>query len=103
MIDFLNSRWVTNHLVAHDERVLPNGLRIEQTRWIEEGRIEKRLLIRNSLEAREYIESVRLFELPDFERMFADAGLHLRFTFGSYSGDMFEPEKSPRLILFAQK
>ena len=46
VLDFLNSRWVREHFVAHDERVAPNGTHIEQTRWIENGRIEKRLLLR---------------------------------------------------------
>ncbi len=101
VIDFLNSQWVRTHLVAHDEQVTPNGIHIEQTRWIEDGRIEKRLLIRNSFEAKEYIESVRLFDLSDFERMFQGAGLTLRHVFGSYHGKAFLQDTSPRLIMFA--
>ncbi len=100
VIDFLNSRWVRNHLVAHDERVAPNGMHIEQTRWVEDGRIEKRLLIRNTIEASEYIESVKLFNLADFERMFQGAGLTLRYVFGTYRGASFNPDTSPRLIMF---
>ncbi len=100
VIDFFNSSWVRNHLVSHDERVAPNGMHIEQTRWIEAGRIEKRLLIRNSIEASEYIESVRLFDLSDFERMFHSAGLTLRHVFGTYSGSAYNPDTSQRLIMF---
>jgi SAM-dependent methyltransferase len=100
VIDFLNSYWVRSHLVAHDERVAPNGMHIEQTRWIENGRIEKRLLIRNAVEASEYIESVKLFDLADFESMFQRAGLTLRHVFGTYRGAPFNPDTSPRLIMF---
>jgi SAM-dependent methyltransferase len=103
VIDFFNSRWVRSHLVAHDERLLDGGLRLEQTRWIENGRVEKRLLIRENEEAHEYIESVRLYELDDFERMFRDAGLRTVHTYGNYAGDAYDRERSPRLILFAQK
>jgi SAM-dependent methyltransferase len=103
VLDFLNSRWVREHFVAHDERVVPNGTRIEQTRWIENNRIEKRLLVRNNFEAKEYIESVRLFERSDFEQMFSAAGLTLRHLFGTYSGGSFDPDTSPRLIMFALK
>lgn len=103
VLDFLNSRWVREHFVVHDERVAPNGTRIEQTRWIENNRIEKRVLIRNNFEAKEYIESVRLFERSDFERMFLSAGLTLRHLFGTYSGAAFDPDTSPRLIMFAKK
>jgi SAM-dependent methyltransferase len=100
VIDFLNCKWVREHLVAYDERLAPNGTHIEQTRWIENGRIEKRLLIRNAVEACEYIESVKLFDLADFERMFQSAGLTLRHVFGSYRGAVFNPDTSPRLIMF---
>ncbi len=103
VLDFLNSHWVREHFVAHDERVTPNGMRIEQTRWIEYNRIEKRLLLRNNFEAKEYIESVRLFMLSDFERMFSNAGLTLRHLFGTYSGSVFEPDTSPRFIMFAKR
>jgi SAM-dependent methyltransferase len=102
VIDFLNSHWVRGHLVSHDERVAPNGMHIEQTRWIENGRIEKRLLIRNAIEANEYIESVKLFDLSNFESMFRSAGLTLRHVFGTYGGAAFNPDTSPRLIMFCE-
>jgi SAM-dependent methyltransferase len=103
VIDFVNSQFVRKHLVAHDERLLPGGMRLEQSRWIEDGRVEKRLLIRNGEEAHEYIESVRLFELKDFERMFQDAGLQIHHQFGDYTGEPFDADRSKRLILFAKK
>jgi SAM-dependent methyltransferase len=103
VIDFLNSLYVRKHLVAHDERLLPGGKRLEQSRWIEDGRVEKRLLIRDVEEAHEYAESVRLFELKDFERMFTTAGLTLEYLFGDYMGEPFDKGKSSRLIMFAKK
>jgi SAM-dependent methyltransferase len=103
VIDFFNSNWVREHFVSHDERILKDGTTIDQTRWIQEGRIEKRLLIRMAHEAREYIESVRLFELSDFEKMFRNSGLSLEHVFGTYSGGQFNVENSPRLIMFAKQ
>ena len=103
VIDFFNSNWVREHFVSHDERILKDGTTIDQTRWIQEGRIEKRLLIRMAHEAREYIESVRLFELSDFEKMFRNSGLSLVHVFGTYSGGQFNVENSPRLIMFAKQ
>ena len=60
-------------------------------------------LIRDTTEAREYVESVRLFELPDFERMFSDAGLSLEQCFGDYEGHWFDRAQSPRLIMFVKR
>lgn len=101
--DFFNEYWLRKHLVAHDERMMPDGRRLEQTRWIEGGRVEKRLLLRSQEEAIEYIESVRMFGLADFERMYASAGLRLQHLFGSYDGSTFDLESSPRLIMFSTK
>ncbi len=103
VIDFFNSHWVREHFVAHDERVLSGGRRLEQSRWLQNGRVEKRLLIRDALDATEYIESVRLFELQDFQRMFDACGLRVSHIFGSYIGEAFDARKSSRLIMFAQK
>jgi SAM-dependent methyltransferase len=103
VIDFFNSRWLREHYIARDERNLPSGSRLEQTRWVENGRIEKRLIIREASEAREYIESVRLFELRDFDGMFEKAGLRLTETFGGYTGEAYNEESSHRLIMFAER
>lgn len=103
VLDFFNAHWLRTHLVAHDERVLPEGKRLEQTRWIENGRIEKRLLLRSREEAHEFVESVRMFTLEDFRKMLTGAGLEIQHLFGSYDGSTFNAELSPRLILFAQK
>ena len=103
VLDFLNAAWVKSHLVAHDERVLTDGQRLQQFRWIENGRVEKRILIRDRVEAHEYVESVRLFILDDFKEMFARSGLKLEKVFGNYFGSQFDEMKSPRMIMFAKK
>jgi 2-polyprenyl-3-methyl-5-hydroxy-6-metoxy-1,4-benzoquinol methylase len=101
--DFFNSTWLRHNLISHDERLLPDGRRLEQTRWIEKGRVEKRLLLRSTEEAVEYVESVRMFTRQDFERMFGDAGLRLKHLFGSYDGSEFNETDSSRLIMFAER
>lgn len=102
IMDFFNSNWLRHNLVAHDERILPDGRRLEQTRWIERGRVEKRLLLRSTSEAVEFVESVRLFSLEDFRKMLSASGLKLQHLFGSYDGSEFNEATSSRLIMFAR-
>ena len=102
VLDYFNADWLRSHLIARDERVLPDGGRLEQTRWIENGRVEKRILIRRDEEAQEFFESVRLFSLEDFERMFGQTHLRVMKTFGNYNGGPFDAKSSPRLIMFAK-
>ncbi len=109
VLDFFNADWVRTHLVAHDERILPDRKRLEQTRWIEGGRVEKRMLIRGNAheksgaDAQEFLESVRLYSLEDFRKMFESAGLKLNSMAGNYTGAPFDAERSPRLIMFVSK
>lgn len=103
VMDFFNSTWLRHNLVSHDERIMPDGRRLEQTRWIEKGRVEKRLLLRSTSEAVEYVESVRMFSLEEFKQMFAQNGLRLKHLFGGYDGSEFHESTSPRLIMFAER
>lgn len=103
VVDFFNASWLRHNLVSHDERLLPDGRRLEQTRWIENGRVEKRLLLRSTEEAVEYVESVRMYSKEEFEKMFAENGLTLKHLFGGYDGSEFNEKDSSRLIMFAQR
>lgn len=103
VMDFFNSNWLRHNLISHDERIMPDGRRLEQARWIEKGRVEKRLLLRSTSEAVEFVESVRMFTLEDFRRMFAESGLRIKHLFGGYDGSEFNESTSQRLIMFAQR
>jgi cyclopropane fatty-acyl-phospholipid synthase-like methyltransferase len=103
VMDFFNSQWLRHNLISHDERIMPDGRRLEQTRWIEKGRVEKRLLLRSTSEAVEFVESVRMFTLEEFKKMFEANGLRLKHLFGGYDGSEFHDATSPRLIMFAER
>lgn len=107
--DFLNAPFVRDTLVSHSvER--RDGLLIEQSRWIENARINKRIILKKS--AREttedgegqasFTESVALLDRDDFEEMYAIAGLDIITILGTYHGDAYN-HSSPRMILFSRK
>jgi hypothetical protein len=104
VLDYLN--------VNHAER----GLRPEQiteidgtiyrvTRWMDAWHFFKRIEIADPREERllEYVERVAKFRLPDFERLFASAGLWIEEVFGNYRLDAYDVVESPRVILVARK
>ncbi len=103
VLDFFNSFLVNNNLSARDETTLSSGERVEQSREIRNGRVVKKIIIYSEHGSKEFHESVRLFELLDFEKMFANAGLTIREKFGNYDGARFDVGSSPRLILVAQR
>lgn len=99
--DFLNAEYVQRHLVPCDRFQL-DGIEVVQERWIENGRVNKRIRLRRNGIEQVFYESVRLLRLSDFQKLYRAAGLNLQAVLGDYAGRPFTSE-SPRLILYARK
>lgn len=100
--DFLNAPQVRATLVPEDEHVR-HGVHIHQKRWIEDGRIHKRITLTPEDGAPEtHRESVRLFTRADLEAMYEAVGLRPTHAFGHYDGRPHAGD-SPRLILMAER
>ncbi len=54
--DFLNASFIKKNFVAYDEKNLPSGERIEQSREIAGDRVEKKIIIHSSESSKEYHE-----------------------------------------------
>ncbi len=99
--DFLNAPQVIDTLQPEDTHTV-NGVTIDQHRWIENERINKRITITHDEETETYRESVRLFTLDDLTDMYENMGLDLVTTYGDYDGSP-HTDDSPRLLLYARK
>jgi len=99
--DFLNAPQVMDSLRPTDTTTV-DGVTIEQHRWIENDRINKRITIDHDGDTETYRESVRLFTLDDLMTMYADVGLDLVTTYGDYDGSPYT-DNSPRLLLYARR
>jgi SAM-dependent methyltransferase len=100
MLDFLNADELRHSLLPYSKQQF-DGIVVEQFRSIDHGRVEKRIVVHSAGEQREFRESVRLFTLPDFQRMFRQAGFSDPLVFGTYAGAAFSAS-SPRCIMFAR-
>jgi len=98
VIDFLNPDYVQNHLKPTSEHQ-HHHVHILEERWIEDGRVYKKITIDHE---KVFIESVRLYQLDDMARMLADNGLQIRQVYGDYEAGVFSAE-SERMIILAQK
>jgi SAM-dependent methyltransferase len=99
--DFLNASYVRANLVPETHRT-EGEIEISERRWIEAGRINKEITLRRNGEEHTFKESVRLLTPGDLSTFYAEAGLDLRATYGTYTGDP-HTAASPRLILYALK
>lgn len=99
--DFLNAPLVADSL-GSSTRETEGGLTIHQRRWIENGRVNKKITIEHDEGTDTFHESVRLYTLDDLKEMYVAVGLTLVELFGDYDGADYTPD-SPRLLLHARK
>ncbi|HET6566902.1 MAG TPA: methyltransferase domain-containing protein [Rhodothermales bacterium] len=99
--DFLNAPRVVGRLVPEDRRAA-GDVEIVQHRWVDDGRINKRIEIQGDSTVSVFNESVRLFTLNDFRKMYPAVGLDLLEVMGDYDGAAYTPD-APRLILYARR
>jgi hypothetical protein len=103
--DFLNVPYVRATLIPHSERIV-EGVHIDETRWIADGRVRKRIVLRPvdqpDAAPRVFEESVALLDRADFERLYALAGLRTIDVRGDYDGAAWTPD-APRLILVSRR
>ncbi len=104
VMDFLNPGYVQNNLVPEEE-VEVEGMQCRMRRRIEENTIIKSILFDSpETGARlQYQERVRLYDVDWFDRSFKASGLEMVDKRGGYSGEAYDPETSPRMLMVAEK
>jgi SAM-dependent methyltransferase len=102
VLDLPNPTVLERELVAHSERDV-GELHVEESRWIESEprRVCKttRVFDRGGTLVDTLEERVHLFDPSEVEGYFAAVGLFVEDTLGSYDGDPFAAEQSPRCLL----
>ena len=99
--DYFNVPHILQNLVPEDQDVRDHT-EISQRRWVDDGRINKEITLRTNGDEQTFRESVRLFGMKDFERMYDEAGFDIVASYGDYDGNPYG-ERAPRLILHANK
>lgn len=102
VIDFLNAHTVINQLVKQEKQIIED-IEFRINRFVEDGKIIKKIDIIDRQKFLTYKEKVSAFTLTDFKNMFTQSGFKLIGTFGNYQLGPFDKESSNRLILLAQK
>ncbi|KKO54298.1 class I SAM-dependent methyltransferase [Paenibacillus sp. DMB20] len=104
IIDFLNPAYVERHLVPESVRE-SEGQRIEEKRTIDNGYVKKAIAISDldGGEPRHYQERVKLYTRDEFKMMIEEVGLRIDQIHGSYDGEAYEPESSPRMIFVGRR
>jgi SAM-dependent methyltransferase len=102
VLDYFNSEHVRQALKPHYQQTA-GGIDFHIRKHIKNGYIFKNIDFEANGNEYHFQERVRLFEIQDFEQLFAAAGLKIIQKFGNYQLDAFDLQQSPRLVLVAQK
>ncbi len=102
VIDFLNRNFVESNLVP-ETNVEYRDRFISQKRRIENDRVIKQISIRKNGIERIYHESVKLYSKDELSGFITSAGFRTQNNFGDYSGNNFDLNTSPRIIIIAHK
>lgn len=103
-LDYLNAPQVRATLEPGPERIERGGIAATIHRRLEGSRVVKRMRIQRTStgESREAVESVRLYDPPELERIAAAAGLSLRTSLGGYAGEPYGSGSERWIGIFAK-
>jgi hypothetical protein len=101
VIDFLNAQRVRDTLVA-SEVVQRGAISFEIQRKISHGKVVKQIDFTDQGQRFQYQEQVQLLGLDDFKELLQEQ-FDVRYTFGDYALNAYDPSSSPRLILIASR
>lgn len=104
ILDYLNAYNVRKDLVGEEEELF-RDMTVHIKRKIRKNMVYKNIRFNGEklLKPIEYQERVKLYEPDWFEKKFAKYGFGIKKIYGSYEGDDFDKEESPRLLMIAKK
>lgn len=102
VLDFFNSYKVIANLVKNEVKEVEN-IKFNLKREYKEGNIIKNINFEADGEMNSFMEKVQAVKLEEFQDLFSYTKMKIIATFGNYSLEQYDKEKSDRLIIIAQK
>jgi SAM-dependent methyltransferase len=102
LMDFFNPTYVLNHLVSQ-ETVIKQGISFVINRWAQDGFLYKSIDFKDQKETFHFEEKVELISKSDFLEYSFNSGLSWTGLMGDYQLNLFDDQKSPRMIFLWTK
>lgn len=102
VFDYLNPNWVQQHLKEEESKKVQD-VSFKIRRRIENDCIVKDIRVMDDSETFEFQEMVKAYSKDRLTDMLIRSGFEVHQVYGDYNLSAFEPQKSPRTILLAQK
>lgn len=102
VLDYFNSRYIEKNLVRESTENFGDE-KIIQRRSINGTRVNKQIIIKSNGDEKHFRESVRMYKKCELFRAIQSSGFTIENIFGDSSGNSFDLETSPRIIIIARK
>ena len=102
ILDYLNPKYVEQNLINKSRQKIDKKIVVEE-RKIENGRVEKEIIISDDKFRHRYFESVQLYSFQELLFVFQDFGFHSIKEYGNYKGELYDENSSERMIIIFQK
>jgi SAM-dependent methyltransferase len=105
VLDYLNVNYSEDRIIEKETKEI-DGVYYDITRWDDETHFYKQIAVKDSHEGseiHEYREQVEKIRLHEFDLLFKKHGLKLKQVYGDYNLNSYDPDRSPRLIMIAEK
>ncbi|PIO48318.1 MAG: methyltransferase type 11 [[Chlorobium] sp. 445] len=102
VLDFFNATYVRKNYKPLTKRML-DGIYVSEERKIVGDSIKKVITLVENGKLKRFMESVRLYSHTELIEQLSAVGFCIVGILGDYDGALFDPDSSPRVIIFAEK
>ncbi|MBU8905345.1 class I SAM-dependent methyltransferase [Desertibacillus haloalkaliphilus] len=102
IIDYLNPTFLKNNLIPFSKEEV-GSMELIQYRKIQEGYVNKSIILKSKKEEKKYEEKIKLYDLDKMVSMLTSYGFVIKNKIGDYDASPFDSQRSPRMILICQK
>ncbi|MFN4298724.1 MAG: class I SAM-dependent methyltransferase [Thermaurantimonas sp.] len=102
VFDFLNARAVKEGVIPN-QTIEISGIRFEISRFIENEKVVKQIVVNDSGRIYTFFERVQLFDATLLQNLITQVGLEIKALYGNIKLHSFDETTSPRVIIIAKK
>jgi SAM-dependent methyltransferase len=102
VLDYMNAAKVCSYFVPSETKVV-EGIKFSVKKKLERGKIIKQISFTDKGQDYVFREELSILYLDDFRKLLSNYNLKIANTFGDYSLNTFDRNKSDRLIIIAEK
>lgn len=101
--DFMNAGCILKGQLIPTQHVERRGVNFCINKYVEDKEVIKNIEVTDKGKQMHFQERVKLLTLNDFEKYYRQTGFKLKYVFGNYRLEAFDPKTADRLIMISER